>query len=107
MTKRHDRSTDKTHEERYKLCHAACKGKKATSTPQLVLSQQSQRQARPVMFFASRKEQKEMPARMKSAKRARTGYRSCFLLTNGTTASTRPAAVKRKPLWPLRPLTPA
>ncbi|MEI7788929.1 MAG: hypothetical protein WCI23_09780 [Chlorobiaceae bacterium] len=33
---------------------------------------------------------------MKSAKRARTGYRSCFLLTNGTTASTRPAAVKRK-----------
>jgi len=54
MTKRHDRSTDKTHEERYKLCHAACEGKKATGTPQLVLSQQSQRQARPVMFFASR-----------------------------------------------------
>jgi hypothetical protein len=48
--------------------------------------------------------------RMKSAKKARTGYRSCFLLKSGTTESTRPAAVKkqnRKPFGRIMPLTPA
>ena len=45
--------------------------------------------------FCNAEEQKGMPARMKSAKRARTAYRSCFLLKSGKTESTRHAAAKK------------